>query len=71
MNGEEIPRAMPERTGRHYCISCLAETSADVYFRNDHICDICNDSDEEFPLASTPGETEERSEEPGARAGGE
>ena len=71
MNGEEIPRAMPERTGKHYCISCLAETPAEVYFRNDHICEACNNSREEFPLASTPGEPEERSEEPEARAGGE
>ncbi|MCA1734148.1 MAG: hypothetical protein LC732_11165 [Acidobacteria bacterium] len=71
MNGEEIPRAMPERTGRHYCVSCLAETPAEVYFRNDHICEACNDSHEEFPLASTPEDTEEPSAEPEARAGGE
>lgn len=70
MDGEEIPRELPERTGKHYCVSCLADTPAEVYFRNDHICDDCN-SREEFPLASTPAGVEEPPEEPEARAGGE
>ena len=46
-------RAMPERTGKHFCTKCLATIPADEYFRNDHICDTCAASDE-YPLASTP-----------------
>lgn len=38
---EEVPRNLPERTGRHLCINCLAETPPEEYFRNDHICDAC------------------------------
>lgn len=41
MTGEDIPRRLPERTGRHYCVSCLQETANEEYFRNDHICDAC------------------------------
>ena len=55
MLDEPPPRALPERTGRHLCIRCLAEVAADVYLRNDHLCDACAESDE-YPLASTPEE---------------
>ena len=71
MDGEEIPRRLPERTGTHYCILCLAETPADEYFRNDHICDSCVSRDEEPPVASTSAESREHPHEPAAKAGGE
>lgn|GEM_PF-1531898 len=51
---EELPRQRTERTGRHYCVKCLAEVPADEYLRNDHICDDCAAGDE-YPLKSTPG----------------
>jgi hypothetical protein len=38
---EEVPKNLLERTGKHYCIHCLAETPAESYFRNDHVCDRC------------------------------
>ncbi len=47
------PRALPERTGKHYCVKCLAVVPVEEYLRNDHICDECAASDE-YPLASTP-----------------
>lgn len=50
---DPIPRELPERTGKHFCIRCLAFVSAEDYERNDHICDACAASDE-YPLASTP-----------------
>ena len=53
MQDEITPRELPERTGRHYCVKCLASIPADEYFRNDHICDACAAADE-YPLASTP-----------------
>lgn len=53
MHDEPPPKALPERTGKHLCVKCLAQISADEYFRNDHICDACAQSDE-YPLASTP-----------------
>lgn len=53
MNDEPPPRAKPERTGKHYCVKCLAAVPSEEYFRNDHICDKCAASDE-YPLASTP-----------------
>ena len=53
MNDEPILRELPERTGRHYCIRCLAVVSSDEYQRNDYICDACA-ADDEYPLASTP-----------------
>jgi hypothetical protein len=52
-SGDDIPRALPERTGRHLCVGCLAETPAERYFANDHLCDACAGT-EEYPLASTP-----------------
>ena len=53
MQDESVPRELPERTGRHLCIRCLAPVAADEYLRNDHICDACAANDE-YPLASTP-----------------
>jgi hypothetical protein len=47
------PRELPERTGKHFCVKCLAQIPADEYFRNDHICDACA-AQNEYPLASTP-----------------
>jgi hypothetical protein len=49
---EELVRKRTERTGKHYCIKCLAEVPAEEYFRNDHICDACAEGDE-YPLKST------------------
>ncbi|MEO8035818.1 MAG: hypothetical protein ABI837_15385, partial [Acidobacteriota bacterium] len=54
MLDDEIQRNLPERTGRHYCISCLAEVPADAFFRNDHLCDSCAYAAESYPLESTP-----------------
>lgn len=48
-----MPRRLPERTGKHRCVSCLAETPAEEFFRNDHVCDACA-GQTAFPLASTP-----------------
>lgn len=53
---ERTPRHLNERTGKHICIRCLAEVPADVYFRNDMICDACAEKDDD-PLQSTPDET--------------
>ena len=55
MLDEPPPRALPERTGRHFCIRCLTEVGAEEYLRNDHLCARCAESDE-YPLASTPDE---------------
>jgi hypothetical protein len=55
MNDEPPTRPRIERTGKHYCVKCLAPVPADEYFRNDHICDACATQDE-YPLASTPDE---------------
>jgi hypothetical protein len=44
---------LPERTGKHYCVKCLAPVRTEEYLRNDHICDACAASDD-YPLASTP-----------------
>ena len=38
---DEVPKNLPERTGRHLCINCLAQTAEEEYFRNDHVCDAC------------------------------
>jgi len=53
MHEELTPRELPERTGRHYCVRCMAIISAEEFQRNDHICDACAGQDE-YPLASTP-----------------
>jgi hypothetical protein len=50
---DDPTRNRPERTGKHRCIRCLAETPADEYMRNDHLCDTCA-ADGDYPLASTP-----------------
>lgn len=55
MHDDPPRRELNERTGKHYCIRCLALVPADVYLRNDHICDACA-SKVEYPLASTPDE---------------
>ena len=55
MHDDPPPRELPERTGKHLCVKCLAQIPAEEYFRNDHICDACAASDE-YPLASTPEE---------------
>ncbi|HUF17933.1 MAG TPA: hypothetical protein VMS12_07810 [Thermoanaerobaculia bacterium] len=51
---EKVERNLKERTGRHYCISCLHETPAEQYFANDHVCDACAALDQAIPLAATP-----------------
>lgn len=48
-------RELHERTGRHFCVRCLAPVPAEEFFRNDHICDACAENNE-YPLASTPDE---------------
>lgn len=53
MTDEPVRRQLPERTGKHYCVRCLALVPADRWFVNDHICDECAEKDE-YPLASTP-----------------
>ena len=58
MHDDPPPRALPERTGKHLCVKCLAQIPAEEYFRNDHICDDCA-SKNEYPLASTPHEKKE------------
>ena len=60
MQDEPVPRNLPERTGRHYCIQCLAEVPADEYFGNDCLCDACARQEEVYPLQSTPEEKKER-----------
>ena len=53
MHDDPPPRALPERTGKHYCVRCLSVVPAEEYLRNDHICDSCA-AQNEYPLASTP-----------------
>jgi hypothetical protein len=60
---EELVRKRSERTGKHYCIRCLAEVPAEEYFRNDHICDDCAAGDE-YPLPSKPGPAADRPPRP-------
>ena len=38
---EAIPKNLRERTGKHRCIRCLAETPDAEYFANDQTCDQC------------------------------
>jgi rRNA maturation endonuclease Nob1 len=40
---EPLPRNLPERTGRHRCIRCLAEVAEEEYFANDQVCDECGE----------------------------
>jgi hypothetical protein len=51
---EKVERHLKERTGKHYCVSCLFETPAAQYFANDHVCDACAARDQSYPLATTP-----------------
>ena len=57
MHDDPPTRPLPERTGKHLCVKCLAPVKAEEYFRNDHICDACA-ATEEYPLASTPNARE-------------
>ncbi|MBK5260566.1 MAG: hypothetical protein JJE51_13320 [Thermoanaerobaculia bacterium] len=54
MHDEPVPRNLRERTGRHLCIQCLADVTAEEYLRNDHICDACGQVQDDYPLATTP-----------------
>jgi len=47
MHDEPPPRKLNERTGKHYCITCLAETPEEEYFANDHVCDRCAEKERE------------------------
>ncbi|HSP17468.1 MAG TPA: hypothetical protein VLV78_22175 [Thermoanaerobaculia bacterium] len=47
MLDEPPPRNLPERTGKHYCIRCLAEVPADEYFRNDQVCEKCAEEEQQ------------------------
>jgi hypothetical protein len=38
---------LPERTGKHFCVHCLAEVDGEVFMRNDHLCDACVGDDVE------------------------
>jgi uncharacterized protein CbrC (UPF0167 family) len=60
MNEEDPPRQLSERTGRHLCILCLADISAQEYFEGDFVCRKCAEKMETYPLASTPGPREDR-----------
>jgi hypothetical protein len=55
MRDDAPERGLNERTGRHFCVGCLAPVPAEIYLRNDHICDACA-AKVEYPLASTPDE---------------
>ncbi|HEX7828510.1 MAG TPA: hypothetical protein VF787_02590 [Thermoanaerobaculia bacterium] len=61
MNDDPQLRGLNERTGRHFCIRCLAPVAADEYLRNDHICNKCA-ANPEYPLASTPDEPKKKKE---------
>jgi hypothetical protein len=53
MHEDPTPRNLPERTGRHRCIRCLADTPAEEFLRNDHLCDECA-AGPEYPEPSKP-----------------
>ena len=53
MHDDAPPRQLNERTGKHFCVRCLAEVEAEELFRNDYLCEACAQSDE-YPLKSTP-----------------
>jgi len=59
MHDEPPPRKLNERTGKHCCIICLAETPADEYFANDHICAACaeKESDARGTTNESPSST--------------
>ncbi|HEY4640663.1 MAG TPA: hypothetical protein VII75_04915 [Thermoanaerobaculia bacterium] len=54
-------RSLPERTGKHRCIRCLAEVPADEYMRNDHLCDACA-ADGDYPAPSQKSEGKRQKE---------
>ena len=54
---EAVPRQLPERTGKHYCIRCLAEVPGEAYLLNDHLCDAC--AEEPAPSAE-PSRSDEQ-----------
>jgi hypothetical protein len=60
MHDDPPPRALPERTGRHLCVRCLAPIPADEYMRNDHICDACAEGEEYPAPAPPPARNDER-----------
>jgi hypothetical protein len=43
MLDDRTPQNLPERTGRHLCIQCMADVETEEYLRNDHLCDVCAD----------------------------
>ena len=45
MHDEPPPRKLKERTGKHFCVHCLAETEAEEFFANDHMCNQCVEAD--------------------------
>ena len=53
MDDEPPPRHLKERTGKHYCVKCMAEVAAEEYLRNDHVCESCA-AEESYPLQTTP-----------------
>lgn len=55
---DSIERGLPERTGRHLCTRCLAETPPAEYFEYDHLCRACAADGATYPLKSTPDEPE-------------
>ena len=55
MHDEPLPRKLNERTGKHICIICLAETPAEEWFANDHICAKC--AEKESDERATPNES--------------
>jgi ribosomal protein L40E len=56
---DDAPKQLAERTGKHFCIRCLAEVPAEDYLRTDHVCDDCA-AENPYPLQSTPGERSKR-----------
>ena len=57
MRDDGPSKQLKERTGKHYCVRCLAEVPADVYLANDHICAECAEGDE-YPPAGPPPVTD-------------
>ncbi len=46
MHDEQPPHKLNERTGKHLCIRCLAETPAEEWFANDHVCRKCAEEEQ-------------------------
>lgn len=64
---EQTPRGLSERTGKHFCVTCLKQVGAEEYFRNDQICDACAEKDE-YPFASTPDPRPENGSAPAEKS---